>query len=90
MVSVSTGLIAFTVLIDILIAVSIPFFPALGLDIVRITFTNVTADGTSVFVNDSNLNMGFNGQLDSVTVKNLTDLQVSLVLRFYLNHNRLG
>ena len=82
MVSVSSGLIAFTALIDLLIAVSIPFFPALSLYIAKINFTNVTDDGlgTSVFVNGSNSTgkIGFDGLLNSVTVQNLTDLQVSL------------
>ena len=75
MAGISCFIILIAVLLDLLVAISLPFFPTLNLFIVGITFTNNTGDGTAIFESPK---AGFNGQVNSLSVQNLTDIHVSL------------
>ena len=88
MPGLSTFIVVLAVILDLLVAISFPFFPTLNLFIVGITFTNNTAgDGTSVFQTP---NSSFNGQVNSVGVQNLIDIHVSSCSRFYIYILKLG
>jgi hypothetical protein len=88
MARISTFLIVPAVVLDILLAFSIPFLPILGLPIVTVNFINATAAALPLVDNSTT----FSGQIisagTSAQVQNLTELQASLPA-FLLKYDQL-
>lgn len=77
MAGAASILFIISAVLDLLVAISIPFFPTTNLFIVGINFSNDTDVAASTTLFGSNNGTVFNGQINSENVQNLTDLHVS-------------